>query len=61
MSNLITTNSAARIIECAPATVLYHHRLGRIKAQRTESGLRLFNRAEVEKFAKQWQERKAKG
>jgi len=51
MSEYQTTNDAARILKRAPATVLYYERTGRLKAERTESGVRLFRRADVERLA----------
>jgi DNA-binding transcriptional MerR regulator len=52
MSDQLTTNDAARILGLAPATVLYYEKTGRLKAERTQSGIRLFDRVEVERFAK---------
>ena len=48
----LTTNDAAKILGKAGATVLYYERTGKLKAERTKSGLRLFDRAEVEALAK---------
>jgi DNA-binding transcriptional MerR regulator len=48
----LTTNDAAKILGKAGATVLYYERTGKLRAERTKSGLRLFDRAEVEALAK---------
>jgi DNA-binding transcriptional MerR regulator len=48
----LTTNDAAKILGKAGATVLYYERTGKLSAERTKSGLRLFDRAEVEALAK---------
>jgi DNA-binding transcriptional MerR regulator len=53
MSDKLTTNDSARILERAPATVLYYEKTGRLKAERTQSGIRLFNREDVERLAKE--------
>ena len=47
----LTTNDVARLLDMAPATVLYYCKLGRLKCERTKSGIRLFDRKEVERFA----------
>lgn len=52
MNEKWTTNDVARALNVAPATVYYYCRLGRLKADRTKSGIRLFDRVEVERFAK---------
>ncbi|NLV32374.1 MAG: MerR family transcriptional regulator [Acidobacteria bacterium] len=49
---LLTTNDAAKILGKAGTTVLYYERTGKLRAERTKSGLRLFNRSEVEALAK---------
>jgi DNA-binding transcriptional MerR regulator len=51
MDEKLTTNDAAKILEKAPATVLYYEKIGKLKAERTASGMRLFNRKDVEAFA----------
>jgi DNA-binding transcriptional MerR regulator len=56
MSNKLTTNDAAKILNKAPATVLYYTKNGRLKAERTQSGIRLFDQADVEQFARELQE-----
>ena len=59
METKLTTNDVARMLDMAPATVLYYCKLGRIKTERTKSGIRLFDRAEIERFARA--RKKAKG
>ncbi len=51
------TGEAARILGCSPETVRRLERLGQLTAQRTESGVRLFDRRDVEHLA---QERRAR-
>lgn len=57
MSDKLTTNDAAKILNKAPATVLYYEKTGRLRAERTQSGIRLFDRADVEQFAQELQQR----
>jgi len=59
MSDYLTTSDTARILKRAGATVLYYERTGRLKAIRTQSGIRLFERAEVERLAQEMQNRTA--
>ena len=51
MEAKLTTNDAARMLDIAPATVLYYAKLDRLKYERTKSGIRLFDRREIERFA----------
>jgi DNA-binding transcriptional MerR regulator len=55
MSDFLTTSDTARILNRAGATVLYYERTGRLKAIRTQNGIRLFERADVERLAQQLQ------
>jgi len=55
MSDYLTTSDTARILNRAGATVLYYERTGRLKAIRTQGGIRLFERADVERLARQLQ------
>ena len=55
MSDYLTTSDTARILNRAGATVLYYERTGRLKAIRTQGGIRLFERSDVEKLASQLQ------
>jgi DNA-binding transcriptional MerR regulator len=57
MSDFLTTSDTARILKRAGATVLYYERTGRLKAIRTQNGIRLFERAEVERLAQQLQKK----
>ena len=59
MSDYLTTSDTARILNRAGATVLYYERTGRLKAIRTQGGIRLFERADVERLARQLQSRTA--
>ncbi len=47
----LTSADAGRILDVTSATVRYYEARGYLKAERTSSGVRLFNRAEVERFA----------
>ncbi len=58
MSDYLTTNDAAKVIKRAPATVLYYERICRLKSQRTESGMRIFLRSDVERLAQELEARK---
>ena len=51
-SNLLTTSAAARILDLTSESVRQYERQGKLPAIRTESGMRLFQRADVERFAK---------
>jgi DNA-binding transcriptional MerR regulator len=57
MSDYLTTSDTARILNRAGATVLYYERTGRLKAIRTQNGIRLFERADVERLAQQLQKK----
>jgi DNA-binding transcriptional MerR regulator len=59
MSDYLTTSDTARILNRAGATVLYYERIGRLKAIRTQGGIRLFERADVERLARQLQSKTA--
>ena len=50
MSDFLLTNEAARVLEVAPSTVLHDERTGQLSAQRTERGVRIFKRSDVEQF-----------
>lgn len=47
----LLTSDVARLLGVVPATVRLWERSGRLKAARTERGVRLFSRDEVERFA----------
>ena len=51
MEELITTAGVARICGVAPDTVRLWERTGKLAATRTESGIRLFRREDVEREA----------
>lgn len=48
---LITVSSAAKILDTSEATVRRLERKGELPATRTDTGLRLFDRATVERIA----------
>jgi len=53
---LLTTADAARILRVVPATVRWLERTGKLAAQRTASGVRLFKRSEVERVHRERRE-----
>lgn len=52
VSDLLTVGDAAKVAGVAAETIRLWERLGKLPAMRTASGLRLFNRADVEQFAR---------
>jgi excisionase family DNA binding protein len=54
---LITTSRAAKILQTSEGTVRALERRGELPAERTSSGLRLFDRAVVERIARERAER----
>jgi len=57
MNDFLTISDAARILNRAAATVLYYERTGRPKAIRTQNGIRLFERSDVERLAQKLQKK----
>jgi DNA-binding transcriptional MerR regulator len=57
MNDFLTTSDTARILNRAAATVLYYERTGRLKAIRTQNGIRLFERSDVERLAQKLQKK----
>ena len=49
----LLTSEVARILGVSPETVRLWEGLGRLKATKTEKGVRLFERHEVERFARE--------
>ena len=49
--NLLTTSGTARLLELSSESVRAYERAGKLPATRTESGMRLFRRADVERLA----------
>ncbi len=58
MSEFLTTNDVAKVLGKAPATVLYYEKRGMLTPLRTQSGIRLFLRDSVERFAAEQQQRR---
>lgn len=58
MNDLLTTRDAARVFDVAPDTIRSWERIGKLPATRTESGLRVFSRADVERVAAERAERR---
>ncbi len=55
MSEFLTTNDAAKVLGKAPATILYYEKIGRLTPKRTQGGIRLFSREQVEHLASEQQ------
>jgi len=49
--DLMTTGEAARVLDLSADMVRYLERTGRLPAQRTTNGVRLFRRGDVEQLA----------
>jgi excisionase family DNA binding protein len=52
-SPLLLTSDVAKILECSTDNVRLLERTGRLHAEKTEGGVRLFQRDAVEQFARQ--------
>jgi DNA-binding transcriptional MerR regulator len=50
---LLTVGDVARELDVAAETIRLWERLGKLHAERTASGIRLFRRDDVERFAKE--------
>lgn len=50
MEKLLTTSDAAKILGVSADTVRRWERIGKLPAERTSGGIRLFKREEVEKL-----------
>jgi DNA-binding transcriptional MerR regulator len=59
MNEFLTTNDAAKVLRKAPSTVILYEKQGKLAAMRTQGGVRLFLRHDVERLAAE-QERKMK-
>jgi excisionase family DNA binding protein len=55
----LLTNEAARVLGVSPQTVRVLERTGRLPALRTEGGVRLFDRRDVERLAREREERRS--
>lgn len=51
MADVLSTADAARLLGVVPATVRHMEKQGQIPARRTEGGIRLFFREDVERVA----------
>lgn len=51
--NLLTTSAVARLLELSSESVRAYERAGKLPATRTENGMRLFRRADVERLRRQ--------
>ena len=57
----LITSEAAKILKMTPAMVRYLERMGKLRAHKTPSGFRVFERTEVEKLAAERARRKRRG
>lgn len=55
---ILGVKDVAKICDVTPATVRNWDRAGKLKAQRTSSGMRIFNKSDIEKFARERETRK---
>ena len=53
MSDLLTKADAAKLLGLTPAAVSLIEKKGGLQAQRTEGGVRLFRRADVEELSRE--------
>ena len=53
----LLTREAAKILECSSDLVRHLDRIGRLHAQRTAGGVRLYDRHEVERVARERREK----
>lgn len=51
VSDVVLTSEAARILDVSSETVRLWERRGRLPALKTEKGVRLFNRRDIERLA----------
>ncbi len=51
MSDFLSTNDTAKLLGKARDTVLYYERMGKLTPVRTQGGIRLFRRSDVERLA----------
>jgi excisionase family DNA binding protein len=58
MSDLLSVSEAARELGVASSTIHLYERTGKLAALKTERGMRLFERSEVERFARERDERR---
>ena len=58
MDKLLTVGDVARRLQVMPDTVRELERRGRLRALRTEGGVRLFRKADIERFAQEFQARR---
>jgi hypothetical protein len=61
MTDIVLTAEAARIAGVVPATIRWWEKTGRLPAERTSDGTRLYRRGDVERVARQRQERRDHG
>ena len=59
ISELIFTGQAALICQVSPQTIRWWDRIGRLSAIKTVNGVRLFDRHDVERLARERESRRA--
>jgi hypothetical protein len=57
-TELTGTSGAARRVPCSEASIRNAADRGELPSRRTDSGIRVFEVSDVEKFAEQWRERR---
>lgn len=57
---LLTVIEAANLLNCGPDGVRYLHKVRKLEAVRTPRGVRLFQRSDVERLAKERNEKRNK-
>lgn len=57
MSETLLANDAAKILGKGPDAVRYYEKTGRLKAERTAGGIRLFRREDVKRLARELREK----
>jgi len=58
-TEFLSSGDAARILDCSPDLVRYLEKTGRLDAQRTAGGLRLFDAVQVRALAQRRREKAA--
>lgn len=59
MSDLLLVNEVAKLIGRSSSTVVFYENTGKLPATRTQTGVRIFHRADVERFITERLEKEA--
>lgn len=60
LEQLLTTSDAAKVLDRSPDCIRMYERDGKLPAQRTKSGQRLFKASDVNRLAKELQLRESR-